>query len=433
APAPKAASNLARSGRQRAIAERLAIGTKVKGRPADHRAGRPSPISLGASESAAAIAATSAVGPASVGNCGMMKRAMPPPLVDSTVHRTGPMPSASTRSRPPPSPAPSSTAVGRVGWPANGSSRAGVKMRTRARWAGLAGANTNTVSGWLNSRAIACIAAASSASASSTTASGLPAKRRSVNTSSVAKRRRMRVSYVRPMIARSKRLRLSGTLTLAPRSGERVRSALPDLCLKPLDQAGVDQQSIEAPRLRAAGAGIKKPLAALENFLLLGERGIERQAGRLLHDQRQIGALDRVERGGEIDGFEIDRVDRVVGGEIARIISHQPPVDPGLVEPRLEHERGEIGLMIAVADQEEPLAGKVAREAIEQPGIVAEARALTTQIFVDFRRVSQASPFRRQVGAPPIVPGEMVLSQIDEQEHRPLAALACDYAQRGIV
>jgi len=63
-------------------------------------------------------------------------------------------------------------------------------MRTRARWAGSAGANTNTVSGWLNSRAIACIAAASSASLSSTTASGLPAKRRSVNTSRVAKRRR---------------------------------------------------------------------------------------------------------------------------------------------------------------------------------------------------------------------------------------------------
>src|SRR5262245_7179666 len=35
-------------------------------------------------------------------------------------------------------------------WPANGSSRAGVKMRTRARCAGSAGANTNTVSGWLN-------------------------------------------------------------------------------------------------------------------------------------------------------------------------------------------------------------------------------------------------------------------------------------------
>src|SRR5213078_3099962 len=57
-----------------------------------------------------------------------------------------------------------------------------------------AGGNTNTVSERLNSRAIACIAAVSSPSGSSTTASGLPAKRFSVNTSSVTKRRRIRIS-----------------------------------------------------------------------------------------------------------------------------------------------------------------------------------------------------------------------------------------------
>src|SRR5262249_28393588 len=67
---------------------------------------------------------------------------------------------------------------------------------------------------------------------------------------------------------------------------------------KSFDQAGVDQQPIETPCLRAAGAGVKKPLAALENSFLLGERGIERQAGRLLHDERKIGPLDRVERRG---------------------------------------------------------------------------------------------------------------------------------------
>jgi len=78
--------------------------------------------------------------------------------------------------------------------PANGSSRTGVKMRRRARCAGLSGANTNTVSGWLNSRAIACIAAVSSPSVSSTTASELPAKRRSVKTSSVTKWRRIGTS-----------------------------------------------------------------------------------------------------------------------------------------------------------------------------------------------------------------------------------------------
>src|SRR5262245_4684992 len=60
-------------------------------------------------------------------------------------------------------------------------------MRARAVLPRLSGLSTNTVSGWPNSRAIACIVSAASSSASSTTASGLPAKRLSVKTSSVAK------------------------------------------------------------------------------------------------------------------------------------------------------------------------------------------------------------------------------------------------------
>jgi len=79
-----------------------------------------------------------------------------------------------------------------VGWPAKGSSRPGVKMRRRARCRASSGGSTNTVSDRLNSPAIACIAAVSSPSASSTTASGLPASARVVNTSRVTKRRGMR-------------------------------------------------------------------------------------------------------------------------------------------------------------------------------------------------------------------------------------------------
>src|SRR5215467_5635724 len=60
-------------------------------------------------------------------------------------------------------------------------------MRTRAVLPRLSGLSTNTVSGWPNSRAIDCMVSVSSPSASSTTASGLPAKRFSVKTSSVAK------------------------------------------------------------------------------------------------------------------------------------------------------------------------------------------------------------------------------------------------------
>src|SRR2546423_14652797 len=64
-------------------------------------------------------------------------------------------------------------------------------MRNFARCAEISGGCTKTVSERLNSRAMDCIAAVSRPSGSSTTASGLPAKRLSVNTSSVTKRRRM--------------------------------------------------------------------------------------------------------------------------------------------------------------------------------------------------------------------------------------------------
>src|SRR5262245_33432585 len=82
--------------------------------------------------------------------------------------------------------------------------------------------------------------------------------------------------------------------------------------LQPLDQTGVGQEPVEAARLGAAGAGIEQPLAALEDPLLLGERRIEWQARGLLHDQRQVGPLDGVERGAEVRRFEVHRVDRVV-------------------------------------------------------------------------------------------------------------------------
>ena len=63
-----------------------------------------------------------------------------------------------------------------------------VVMRSGAM-RGIPGGSTNTVSGRLNSRAIPCIASPFRPSGSSTTASGFPAKRVSVNTSNVWKRR----------------------------------------------------------------------------------------------------------------------------------------------------------------------------------------------------------------------------------------------------
>jgi hypothetical protein len=72
-----------------------------------------------------------------------------------------------------------------LGWPAKPISADGVKMRTLAVWRGSSGGSTKVVSLRLNSPARACIVAVSRLLASAKTASGLPPKRRSVNTSRV--------------------------------------------------------------------------------------------------------------------------------------------------------------------------------------------------------------------------------------------------------
>jgi hypothetical protein len=82
-----------------------------------------------------------------------------------------------------------------LGWPANGNSARGVKMRTSAVCAGSCGGSTKVVSARLNSPAMACICALVSPVASGTTASGLPPNLRSVKTSTVTKGICMGVPY----------------------------------------------------------------------------------------------------------------------------------------------------------------------------------------------------------------------------------------------
>src|SRR5690242_1107521 len=92
---------------------------------------------------------------------------------------------------------------------------------------------------------------------------------------------------------------------------------------KPLDEACLDQGAVEAPRLGAIGAAVEQPGTALQDPLLLGERGIKRHAGGLLHDQRQIGRVKQVERRAKRRRREVDGIDRIVGREIARIEPQQ--------------------------------------------------------------------------------------------------------------
>ncbi len=102
---------------------------------------------------------------------------------------TGPIPSSSENRVVPGASCPrdaSTQLVPTVGWPANGTSRAGVKIRTRAAQSERVGGSTNVVSERFISRATACISSSARPRPSRTTASGLPESARSVNTSTCA-------------------------------------------------------------------------------------------------------------------------------------------------------------------------------------------------------------------------------------------------------
>src|SRR5712692_7703754 len=62
----------------------------------------------------------------------------------------------------------------------------------------------------------------------------------------------------------------------------------PERALQALDQARVDEQAIEAPRLRTGLAAVEQAVAALHDLLLLDECRIERQPGGFLNDERKI-------------------------------------------------------------------------------------------------------------------------------------------------
>src|SRR5690242_9958568 len=120
-----------------------------------------------------------------------------------------------------------------------------------------------------------------------------------------------------------------------------------------LDEGGGDQQPVEAPRLRAVAAVVIDALAALEDLLLLGKRGIERQAGELLDHQRQVGPVERVECGRHVARLEVDRIDRVVGREIARVHRNHALADLVIADARFDQIGGQFRLVITVAyDQE---------------------------------------------------------------------------------
>src|SRR4029077_15510131 len=105
--------------------------------------------------------------------------------------------------------------------------------------------------------------------------------------------------------------RRSGTPSLCPVRSSRAtlssKSNRSATQLQSLDQAGVDQQPIEAARFGTMVAAVEQAVAALEHFLLLDEARIERHPGGLLHDQRKVGRLDPLARRRQVQRPEVDR------------------------------------------------------------------------------------------------------------------------------
>src|SRR5689334_15080229 len=67
--------------------------------------------------------------------------------------------------------------------------------------------------------------------------------------------------------------------------------------LETLDQPRFDKEPVEPARFLAGGATIERAVTALEDLLLLGKGWIEWDTRGFLHEQRQIGRVERIQRG----------------------------------------------------------------------------------------------------------------------------------------
>src|SRR6516225_8632881 len=128
--------------------------------------------------------------------------------------------------------------------------------------------------------------------------------------------------------------------------------------LQSVDEARIDQKAVEAAGFRAALAGVEQTPTAQHDLLLLCKGRIERNAGLLLDDQRQISRIDRVHHSRAPDRLEIDGVDRVIGRIVTRVVALELLADAGFIERGIEQLRRKLRLMIAVAHDQERLAAE---------------------------------------------------------------------------
>src|SRR5262245_63617105 len=172
-----------------------------------------------------------------------------------------------------------------------------------------------------------------------------------------------------------------------------------------LDQAGVDEQPVEAASLRAAAAKVEHAAAAAEDLLLLGERRVERDPRRLQHHQRKVRRIERIERGRQVDRAEVHPLDGVVGGEIARIALHDAVRHLHRIECRVDEAAGKQRLVVAEAHDEDLLADKLAGKALLELRVVVHAHFLAAQVLVDLQRVARIDPAGQEIGAVAVIQG----------------------------
>src|SRR5262245_56360756 len=154
-------------------------------------------------------------------------------------------------------------------------------------------------------------------------------------------------------------------------------------------------------------------MAFFQDLPLLFKCRVKRNPGRFLYNEWQVRRFEAVERRGQICGHEINRIDRVVGGEIAQIRCFQMAHKCLLAERWIYHAGSELRLMIAIANDQETLRGELLPQLFKQYTIVMGTHALTTNIFVNVWRISEFSPIRSELGTQLLIPRKMVGNGVD--------------------
>src|SRR5262249_54066189 len=118
--------------------------------------------------------------------------------------------------------------------------------------------------------------------------------------------------------------------------------------------------------------------------------------------------------------------------EVARVEGGDAAAELTVVECRIDDVLGKQRLVVAEADNEEALVRKLLRQPRAEFRVIFGAHGLAAQILVDLGAIAGIAPLRQPLGREAIAPRKMVGHGVDEEEQRPILALACDEARGGV-